>query len=396
MATYNYGLEPGIGRRTGSSKLRFAVIFLLISAATAAVLWYFWPDENGGAAPEKKGSPEVSQPAKSVTPENEKKSPIHEPAPKPVTTGLTPQTPAAAEPAEKQDVPVKTADPRTPDPTDPPLPPKGVITPEDRKGKDLPVIAAEKLNDPRKAELLQQAENALKNGKLADAEKLAEQALLQVQENSEFFRKAWKVLSAVRVKSLFTDSGTRWSLRYRIKPGDNLSSIAARYRTTADLIRKRNNISGSRIFVGRSLWITPGDWRIAVSKSARLLKLYHLDKDKKETLWAVWEIGIGRMGKTPTGDFAISSRIRHPDWYLPDGRIFKYGDPENQLGEYFLKLAPVTAPGKPLAGYGIHGAKDESAVGRSLSNGCVRMRNADVEAVFYLVPSGTRVVISEN
>ena len=66
------------------------------------------------------------------------------------------------------------------------------------------------------------------------------------------------------------------------------------------------------------------------------------------------------------------------------------------MGDYFLKLAPVNAPGRPLLGYGIHGAKDESAVGRSLSNGCVRMRNADVEALYYIVPSGTRVVIGEE
>ena len=102
------------------------------------------------------------------------------------------------------------------------------------------------------------------------------------------------------------------------------------------------------------------------------------------------------MGKTPTADFAISARLRHPDWYLPDGRVFKYGDSENQLGDYFLKLAPVSAPGRPLLGYGIHGAKDENSVGRSLSSGCVRMRNADVEALYYLVPPGTRVSVTEE
>ena len=162
-----------------------------------------------------------------------------------------------------------------------------------------------------------------------------------------------------------------------------------------ELLRKKNNISGSRIFVGRLLYIVPGDWRIAVSKKFRTLKLYRKEKSG-EKLFAVWQVGIGRMNKTPAAEFAIASRVRHPDWYLPDGRVFKYGDAENQLGDYFLKLAPAAAPGRPLLGYGIHGAKDESAVGRSLSNGCVRMRNADVEALYYLVPAGCRVTITEE
>ena len=165
-----------------------------------------------------------------------------------------------------------------------------------------------------------------------------------------------------------------------------------------ELLRKRNGISGSqsRIHVGKMLFLTPGDWRIQVSKKHRLLKLFHAVPGGKETLFGVWEVGIGRMGKTPAAEFAIAARVRHPDWYLPDGRVFKYGQAENQLGDYFLKLAPVNAPGRPLLGYGIHGTKEESAVGRSLSNGCVRMRNADVEALYYIVPSGTRVVIGEE
>ncbi|MBR2374072.1 MAG: L,D-transpeptidase family protein, partial [Lentisphaeria bacterium] len=300
---------------------------------------------------------------------------------------------------EKKELPAEEKNNKLPsvaDPTDPPLPAKGVLTPADMKGADLPVVAVDHSIDPNREELLKKAEKAFAAKDFSGAEMLVLQALENVRENSAFYRKAWKVLTSYRVSSLYGKSGSRWSVQYRIRPGDSLSGIASRYRTTVELIRKMNNISGSRIYVGRSLWLTPGDWRITVSKASRLLKLYHIGNDKKETLWGVWEIGIGRMGKTPSAEFAIASRVRHPDWYLPDGRVFKYGEPENQLGEYFLKLAPVSSPGRPLLGYGIHGSQDESTVGRSLSNGCVRMRNADVEAVFYLVPNGTRVVISDK
>lgn len=398
MSNYNYGLEPGIGHRTGSSKLRFVMIFLFISAITAAVLWYFLPEREKKT---QKGDPAAVR--------KYKDSAVSVPdvfAAEPAEKNMTSPGGSIIQPAQKetskgisvvpQSVKKETADTGNADPVDPPLPDKGVITSADMAAKDLPVIAADGPVDPAKENLLKRAEVLLKKGELAEAEILLEQALVEVKENTAFYRKAWKCLSALRVRSIYQKNGTRWNLLYRIKAGDTLSGIASKHRTTVELIRKCNKISGSRIYVGRALWLTPGDWRIAVSKNSRLLKLYHLNRDKKETLWGVWEVGVGRMGKTPSAEFAISSRVRHPDWYLPDGRVFKYGEPENQLGEYFLKLAPVNAPGRPLLGYGIHGAKDESVVGRSLSNGCVRMKNVDVEAVFYLVPSGTRVVISEN
>ena len=38
---------------------------------------------------------------------------------------------------------------------------------------------------------------------------------------------------------------------------------------------------------------------------------------------------------------------------------------------------------------------DETTVTRSLSNGCIRMRNKDVEKLYCLVPSGVPVVIRD-
>ena len=45
MSDYNYGLEPGI-RGNGSSKVRFVLIFSVISAVTAFLLWFFWPGKE--------------------------------------------------------------------------------------------------------------------------------------------------------------------------------------------------------------------------------------------------------------------------------------------------------------------------------------------------------------
>ena len=398
MSDYNYGLEPGI-RGNGSSKVRFVLIFSVISAVTAFLLWFFWPGketpslkktaaqnaeiktENTGSLTgdrsvpeEKKEQLSPSAPAKNILPAPEEKKENKEN----ITVSGKEQAPA-----------------QTVDPTDPPLPAKGIITPEDQKGADLPAVAVDDvISDARRA-ALKDAADALAEKKFEKSCQAAEKALEGVRADSAFYLECWRVLTAARVGIAFSGGKGEFVQRYRIKSGDSLSGIAGRFFTTVEFLRKRNNITGSRIFVGRFLYVVPGDWKITVSKKFRTLKLFRKDKEG-EKLFAVWQVGIGRMNKTPSAEFAIASRVRHPDWYLPDGRVFKYGDAENQLGDYFLKLSPAAAPGRPLLGYGIHGAKDESAVGRSLSNGCIRMRNADVETLYYLVPAGTRVTITEE
>lgn len=45
--------------------------------------------------------------------------------------------------------------------------------------------------------------------------------------------------------------------------------------------------------------------------------------------------------------------------------------------------------------YGIHGTNTPSAIGTSVSAGCIRMYNPDIEALFPLVPIGTPVHIMQ-
>ena len=52
-------------------------------------------------------------------------------------------------------------------------------------------------------------------------------------------------------------------------------------------------------------------------------------------------------------------------------------------------------PGIDSRGLGIHGTADDSSIGKSLSAGCVRMHNKDVEELFALVPVGTVVEVVE-
>ncbi|HKO16127.1 MAG TPA: L,D-transpeptidase [Gemmatimonadaceae bacterium] len=44
-------------------------------------------------------------------------------------------------------------------------------------------------------------------------------------------------------------------------------------------------------------------------------------------------------------------------------------------------------------GYALHGTDDPSSIGHSVSHGCVRLRNEDIETLFNMVPLGTAVYI---
>jgi hypothetical protein len=44
-------------------------------------------------------------------------------------------------------------------------------------------------------------------------------------------------------------------------------------------------------------------------------------------------------------------------------------------------------------GYALHGTNQPQTVGRSVSHGCVRLRNPDIEKLYDMVPVGTPVYI---
>lgn len=106
--------------------------------------------------------------------------------------------------------------------------------------------------------------------------------------------------------------------------------------------------------------------------------------------------GGGWNFATPTGIYEIGRKKEDPVWYAPDWYYVERGLPippaysderyhRGILGEYALYLSDEIA---------IHGTADERSVGRASSHGCLRMRNADIAAVFPLVEVGTKVVIA--
>jgi membrane-bound lytic murein transglycosylase D len=64
--------------------------------------------------------------------------------------------------------------------------------------------------------------------------------------------------------------GPRVAYRYRIRPGDTLSTIAERFGVTAQEIRRWNGLSGSRIYAGDTLELYVGPDVARAGGSGRL------------------------------------------------------------------------------------------------------------------------------
>lgn len=139
--------------------------------------------------------------------------------------------------------------------------------------------------------------------------------------------------------------------------------------------------------------------RIVVDKGKNVLYLYlggHLSR-----VFAV-ATGADRTGPaaldnefTPVGTFVINTKVADPDWMSPDGeRWIAGGDPENPLGTRWLGFAVYDWDGGNI--WGIHGTFEPETVGHWVTNGCIRLTNADIEELFEVVEPGMIVEVIDS
>jgi len=122
------------------------------------------------------------------------------------------------------------------------------------------------------------------------------------------------------------------------------------------------------------------DYRITVSTGSHELRLYRAGKVVMRA-----PVGLGTSTTpTPGGVFYVKELIRPRD---PGGAYgpFAYG-----LSGYSDVLDEFLGGRGEI---GIHGTDDPGSVGRSVSHGCIRMRNADITRLTKLLPLGVPVQI---
>lgn len=97
---------------------------------------------------------------------------------------------------------------------------------------------------------------------------------------------------------------------------------------------------------------------------------------------------------TPRGEFEVQRKIVNPVWTKPDWAFIEEGEPlpksfaerldPDVLGDYALAIGD---------GYLIHGSLYKRTLGMSVTHGCIRVGDQDLEAVYRAAQIGTRVYI---
>ncbi len=114
---------------------------------------------------------------------------------------------------------------------------------------------------------------------------------------------------------------------------------------------------------------------LALFKNGEKIRLYLIATGKPET-------------PTPTGYYKILTKEVNPTWIDPSDPEYSIpsGD-SNPLGFRWMQFH---------GNYGIHGTNKPDSIGHYVSNGCIRMEEKDVEALFDQVEVGTPVEITYN
>ncbi len=168
-----------------------------------------------------------------------------------------------------------------------------------------------------------------------------------------------------------------------VRSGEHLSGIAKKVRVPIDSLRRLNALRSDTIRVDQVLRYLPGAVRVHIDKSDYRLWLTVNDRFLLEK-----PVGLGKEGRTPTGEFSVDVKEKDPKWWRPGEAPIPAGDPRNILGTRWLGFAASD-------GLGIHGTDDPNSIGQQMSAGCVRLKNPDIELVFDFVPYRCQVVIRD-
>lgn len=225
---------------------------------------------------------------------------------------------------------------------------------------------------------LKEAEAFEQHGSLLEAKEIYKR-LMETQLSAKQMSAVQSRLENINVKILLSGINIEQSQLYEVKPGDVLINIAKEFNTTVESIAKANNIKENAIYPGMKLRILKGNFSIFVDKSQNVLILKLNDEVVK-----TYSVSTGVNNSTPVGIYKIVNKIVNPPWYK-DNKLIPPTSPENILGSRWL--------GFNLPGYGIHGTTQPQDIGKQITNGCVRMKNEDVEELYSLVPTGTEATI---
>lgn len=266
------------------------------------------------------------------------------------------------------------------------------------------------------AALVSGAERAQREGKLADARAALNRVLLdrRTPESERGALRRWiSDLNETLVFSPTVVAGDPLAQSYTVVGGDSLPVINRKLGLTTEymLIARLNKLADpSRIQIGQRLKVVNGPFHAVVSKSAYRMDIYAGDPPSPSSVgtsllacgaepgWVYirsFPVGLGENDGTPIANFVVrpNSKLVNPEWRNPrTGERFAANDPKNPIGERWIGLDGLDEASRGHTGFGVHGTIDPDSIGRSMSMGCIRLGDRDVEIVYELLAPRVSVV----
>jgi len=175
--------------------------------------------------------------------------------------------------------------------------------------------------------------------------------------------------------------GDPHSRTYTVVSGDVLTTIGQKFLVPYELLMRVNGLTSTAIRAEQTLKVLQGPIHVEILKSAHELRVWLGD-----VCLAVYPVGVGAGDSTPEGVFLVQKKLKNPPYqpqHKPPSEFRPAGHPENPLGTRWIDIGNH---------YGIHGTIDPASIGSNLSEGCIRMHNRDVEALYDMVVPGVSKV----
>ena len=182
------------------------------------------------------------------------------------------------------------------------------------------------------------------------------------------------------------------AIEHKVLPGENLTVIRQAVvaanpglRICTGLIERANRLEGRYLQRDAILRIPTDPVTVLVDLDARWV-LYLMGGEVAEA----WEVGVGKEGhETYLGDFIVGDLQPEPMWFPGPGiDPVPYGHEDNPLGTHWVGW---NYPDGVETSLGFHGTNEPDSIGQAASQGCIRMRNEDVERLYKIIPRGTPV-----
>lgn len=229
---------------------------------------------------------------------------------------------------------------------------------------------------------LVEADQLLNQGEDVAAHRLLSSWYWQRPEERDALRSRLTLLS----RRIYFQPEPHYLPAYKVKFGERLEEIAKQYHVPWEYLARLNRVEPEKLQAGQSLKVLQGPFSAVVDLSD-----FELTVHAHGYYVIHFPIGIGRDHSSPLGMFVVTDKVADPDYYGPQG-VIRHDDPANPLGEHWLAINDAQGS---LQGYGIHGTIDPASIGKAESQGCLRLRDADIAALFNLLSVGSEVVIRE-